>query len=368
MKKIILSVLLISFVHDGFLFANEDTSAQVSLPFEIYDNAGGQRTLYFGLDQTATDSIDLQLGEEDLPPFPPTGVFEARWILPKNGFNGSLSSYLDYRFTPGFPFTDSVEHRIKYQGADGADTMFFSWDFPPEITALMQDLVTGTVVNVPMSGIGVFGFTDFVVLDQMKFTVYYDAVVPVELISFGANVFNGSVKLQWSTATETNNSGFKVERSKDNNTFSEIGFVPGFGTTTEPKSYSFTDQSVNSGKYYYRLRQIDYDGTFEYSNVVQVEIKTPATFRLAQNYPNPFNPSTKISFSLAAESEVKLKIFNIVGEEIALLINNNLEAGLHSVDFVETAELSSGIYLYKIEARGKNGTEFIDVKKMMILK
>ena len=107
-------------------------SAQISIPFEIYDNAGGQKTLHFGLDQTATDSIDYLLGESDLPPFPPIGAFDARFILPKNSFNGSLSSWIDYRFAAGFPFTGTLEHRLKYQSAGGATKCILAGIYHPK--------------------------------------------------------------------------------------------------------------------------------------------------------------------------------------------------------------------------------------------
>jgi hypothetical protein len=153
------------------------TSAQISIPFQVYDNAGGQKTLYFGLDQTATDGIDIQLGESDLPPFPPIGAFEARWILPENNFNGSLSSWSDYRYAAGFPFSGTLEHRLKYQSADGATIMYFSWDLPPEVTGLLQDLVGGIVVNVPISGSGVYELTNFTAINQLKLFIYYNNIV-----------------------------------------------------------------------------------------------------------------------------------------------------------------------------------------------
>jgi hypothetical protein len=357
----------------------QDT-AKVSIPFLMYDNAGGQKMLYFGVDSTATDSIDINLGESDLPPFPPPGVFEARWILPQNGFNGSLSSYLDYRNMPVLPYTDTVEYRIRYQGANGADTMFFSWDFPVEVTALMQDLVTGTIVNVPMSGSGVFGLANFSVLDQMKLTVYYNAVTPVELISFTTNVNDNTVILNWITATEINNQGFEVERQVGSRqlavgnppngeaSWEKIGYVTGFGTTTEPKSYSFADNQLTTGNYTYRLKQIDFDGSYEYSNEVSVKVDfTPKEYTLYQNYPNPFNPGTKIDFSLATDSKVTLSVFNILGEKVAVILNNSMSAGNHSVNF-KAQGLNSGVYFYRIEAKGNDGTSFLSTKKMAITK
>jgi hypothetical protein len=193
------------------------------------------------------------------------------------------------------------------------------------------------------------------------------SIVPVELTSFTATVSGNSVNLNWETATEINNTGFVVERKSAASDFTQIGFVPGFGTTSEPKSYSFSDGSLSAGIYSYRLKQIDYDGTFEYSNVVEVEILAPDEFALAQNYPNPFNPSTKISFSLAVDSKVSLKVFDILGQEVAALINQDLTQGVHTYDF-NAVGLNSGVYFYKIEANGVDGNKFADTKKMILIK
>ncbi len=187
-------------------------------------------------------------------------------------------------------------------------------------------------------------------------------LVPVELTSFTGTQNGNTVSLTWTTATETNNSGFAVERSTNNSEFSQIGFVQGFGSTTEPQSYSFSDKDLKAGTYYYRLKQVDYDGSYEYSNVVEVGVKGPAKFALKQNYPNPFNPSTKISFELARDSHVLLTIYNALGQEVKQLVNDNLTSGIHEVDF--SAEgLQSGVYFYKIQAGN-----FVSIKKMMLLK
>ena len=155
------------------------TTAEVSIPFEVYDNAGGQKTLFFGLDQTATDGIDSNLGESDLPPLPPTGAFDARFILPENNFSGSLSSWRDYRYAAGFPFSGTIEHRLKYQSAGGATIMNFSWDFPPEVTGLLQDLATGNTINVVLSGTGTYELANFTIFNQLKLLIYYNNVVSV---------------------------------------------------------------------------------------------------------------------------------------------------------------------------------------------
>ena len=190
---------------------------------------------------------------------------------------------------------------------------------------------------------------------------FFDITVPVELKSFTGSSTNGNVTLNWSTATETNNLIFEIERRKENSDFVLIGFVEGKGTTTETQEYSYIDRNVTTGKYLYRIKQIDFDGTFEYSNEIEVDA-APVSFSLEQNYPNPFNPSTKISYSIPQKSFVTIKIFNSLGEEISQLVNEEKEAGRYEVNF-EANNHSSGVYFYKIEAG-----DFVDIKKMIFLK
>ncbi len=190
--------------------------------------------------------------------------------------------------------------------------------------------------------------------------------VPVELTSFSANSNGNNVSLSWTTATEVNNRGFEVQRLMGND-YTTVGFVEGYGTTTEAKSYSFIDKDIAQGSYSYRLKQVDFDGAFEYSNIVEVDVVTPAEFALEQNYPNPFNPSTKINFSLKVDSKVSMKVFNILGQEVATLINKDYAVGSHSFDF-NAANLNSGVYFYQIDAQGIDGTNFSSTKKMILTK
>ncbi|MDH3268072.1 MAG: T9SS type A sorting domain-containing protein [Ignavibacteria bacterium] len=196
--------------------------------------------------------------------------------------------------------------------------------------------------------------------------IYGSDPIPVELTSFTANASEGLVELSWITATETNNSGFEVQRSAGGE-FEAIAFVEGHGTTTETQAYTFADRNVNVGSYSYRLKQVDFDGTFEYSSVIEADVPAPATFALDQNYPNPFNPSTQIAFRLAVDSKVSLKVFDILGQEVITLVNTNLVAGAHTVNF-DASALNSGVYLYRIEATGIDGANFMDVKKMILTK
>jgi photosystem II stability/assembly factor-like uncharacterized protein len=210
-------------------------------------------------------------------------------------------------------------------------------------------------------------FTGFAAGDNGVILKTTDGGVPVEFTSFATNVVDESVVLKWTTATETNNQGFEVQSSTDGLSFNNIGFVPGFGTTTEPKSYSYIDQSVTSGKYYYRLKQVDYDGSFAFSGVVEAEVSLPTEFSLEQNYPNPFNPATTIEFSLPFEARVTINIYNLIGENVAEVASGNFAAGSHKVDF-NANTLTSGIYFYQLDTAGVDGKTFSSVKKMTLLK
>ncbi|MDP3149641.1 MAG: T9SS type A sorting domain-containing protein [Ignavibacteria bacterium] len=190
------------------------------------------------------------------------------------------------------------------------------------------------------------------------------AAVPVEMTAFSANSINGNVELAWKTATEKNNNGFDVERKSANSDFVKIGFVKGNGTTTNFSSYSFTDKNINANSAYsYRLKQVDFDGTFFYSNVVNVSAgQTPSTFALGQNFPNPFNPSTSISYSVPLSGVVTLAIFNTLGQKVKEVVNQFQEAGNYTVS-LNASDLSSGNYIYNISLNGQSIN-----KKMLLLK
>ena len=200
-------------------------------------------------------------------------------------------------------------------------------------------------------------------------------VLPVELTTFTLNLIDNTVVLKWETATEVNNYGFEVERQyqgirnkkqetrSNDEDWEKIGFVEGYGNSNSPKLYSFTDQSIeSSGQYLYRLKQIDIDGAFEYSNKVEVDIGYPNNYELKQNYPNPFNPSTTITYSIPNDGQVTLSIYDVLGNEVALLENGNKSAGNYSYNF-DASNFSSGLYFYTI----KSG-QFIETKKMLLVK
>jgi len=197
---------------------------------------------------------------------------------------------------------------------------------------------------------------------------YIDFPLPVELASFTSSVSNNRVNLKWTTSSEINNSGFDIERSFLKNSISEdwlkVGSQTGNGTTNYQSSYEFNEKDLLPGKYYYRLKQIDYNGNFRYHNLTgEIVIGIPDKFTLSQNYPNPFNPKTVISFGLQLAGRISIKIYDVNGKEISSLVNQSMEAGFHTTEF-DGSNFSSGVYFYVLNFEGKN----IDRKRMVLLK
>ena len=278
-----------------------------------------------------------------------------------------LNGKMDFVFGSRAAVPNAAITRLEYQGGDIS--------LPASYTASIIDQgyappgggtgrwmylaiaeVDGDANNEVLYGEGTGELAPIIVLD-------IEGKLPVELKSFSASVSDGFVNLSWLTATETNNRGFEIQRKANGNDFVAIGFVQGKGTTTQIQSYSFVDNNVQAGKYQYRLKQIDLDGSYSISSIVEVSILSPIEFSLAQNYPNPFNPSTTINFSLAKESNVNLKVFDLLGQEIISLVNNEfMNAGSYSYKF-DASTLASGTYIYRLEAG-----DFVQTKKMTLTK
>ena len=197
--------------------------------------------------------------------------------------------------------------------------------------------------------------------DMDIYTAVIDAVVPVELINFTARIVNGITLLEWTTVSETNNLGFEVERKLAEQGWVTIAFVEGHGTTTKNQNYRFSDEGI-AGTLYYRLKQIDYDGSITFSEEIEVNGVTVSTIHLAQNYPNPFNPATIINYQLGNDGFVSLKVFNSLGEEVAEVIDEYQSAGSYRITF-NGNDLPSGMYVYQL----KSGN-YSESKKMMLLK
>ncbi len=197
--------------------------------------------------------------------------------------------------------------------------------------------------------------------------------LPVELIYINAYVKNRNVHLNWQTSTEVNNYGFEIERAIIQQVgqtsvcqWNKIGIVNGYGNSNSPKEYSFIDNNPPSGKIKYRLKQIDFDGSFKYSQEVEVNIDAPKEYSLEQNYPNPFNPVTTIKFSIpeyaGEEIMTTLKVYDVLGREVATLVNEPKTAGYYEVKF-NASQLSSGVYFYKLESG-----RFVQIKKFVLMK
>ncbi|MBI3006239.1 MAG: T9SS type A sorting domain-containing protein [Ignavibacteriales bacterium] len=196
-------------------------------------------------------------------------------------------------------------------------------------------------------------------------TSWSDAPLPVQFVNFSVMTSRLGAELQWSTSSEINNYGFDIERrTVGSRGWSKIAFVAGAGTSTSPRDYSYVDVNLSPGRYAYRIKQIDNDGTFQYYGNAEVEIGLAAKeFRLESNYPNPFNPSTTIAFTLAEDGKATLKVFNMLGQEVATLFNSEAQAGrLQQVKF-DASQLPSGLYFAKLEA-GKQQM----MRKMVLLR
>jgi hypothetical protein len=198
--------------------------------------------------------------------------------------------------------------------------------------------------------------------------------LPVELSTFTAKANKLGVQLNWSTATEVNNYGFNVERRPETGngnaaeSWVKVGFVKGNGNSNSPKSYSFVDNNPLTGTVEYRLKQIDNDGSFEYSNKVEIKFNSPRQYHLSDNYPNPFNPVTTIKYSVAKKSLVSLKVYDILGRKVKTLEKNKLNPGKYTIRF-HSGDLASGLYIYKLSAKPVNGGKtFTSAKEMVLLK
>jgi predicted CXXCH cytochrome family protein len=253
------------------------------------------------------------------------------------------------------PFDYNVSFKMDYITYNGStsDPVAYSknWSVVKDNADLFQILYCTPLTTVQMAKIG---------MDTTK------SQIPVELISFSANVIGEEVILNWSTATELNNSGFEIQR-KTNQEFLKIGFAKGNGTTTESQNYSFVDKQLKPGFYSYRLKQIDLNGKYAFSKVINVQVVQGLNYSLEQNYPNPFNPETSIKYSIPQNGKVSIKVYNLTGKEIMTLIDKEMTAGSYEVKWNGTDNagitVPSGVYFMRLSS----GT-YVESKKMVFLK
>ena len=288
------------------------------------------------------DSTHVTL-ELSLPPDPPSNL---------------VAQFIPSPLSVELVWTDNSNNEngfIIEREAQGSDAFVVIDTVSANNTLYVDNTVAYATYNYRITAFNAFG--------QSTYSNIAQIVVPVELTAFNASIKDAGVLLEWTTASEINNMGFEIQRN-GSATWETIGFVEGNGTTTEINNYQFFNDLSgfnNTIKLQYRLKQIDFNGVFSYSDIVEVTF-VPENYSLSQNYPNPFNPSTSISFTLTKSTFVTLKIFNILGNEITTLVNQVMPGGKHEIKFIAN-NLPSGIYLYTITAN-----DFVDTKKMLLMK
>ena len=295
-----------------------DYALRVSPPTQVIENNAD--TIFYKVEVPAVKLYDQTVTfSATISPTPSQGSFQVSF-LPGN----TLTSY-----------PDSVRLRIITQG-----------------------LVTVGTYTITITSTGPFGPP----IHQRTVQMVVDNVIPVELVSFDAFVDKNDVVLKWNTATELNNMGFDIERRNENGEFEYVGFLRGKGTTSEYTSYSFVDKGLDAGKYYYRLKQKDYDGSYDYSRQVEVKVTSPMEYSLEQNYPNPFNPTTRIKYSVKEKNYVTLKVYDVLGNQVANLVDEVKEAGQYELLY-NASNLSSGVYYYTLTV-----DNFTSTKKFILIK
>jgi hypothetical protein len=302
-------------------------------PVRVNDDAGTSAYQWFGTMSVA-----------------PTGRIDAVWLDTRDN-PGSYNSALYYSYSTDAGVTWSQNEKL-------------SDSFNPHVGWPQQDKMGDYFHMVSDSnGASLAWAATFNNEQDVYYSYIATTIVPVELVSFSYSVEGNTVNLSWSTATELNNRGFEIQRSLNETNWSTIGFREGKGTTSEPQQYSYSDNlsGVESSRLYYRLKQIDFDGSFEYSNTLEVGV-VPSTYSLSQNYPNPFNPSTKIKYSIPQSSNVVIKVFNVVGDEVSTLVDGQKQAGTYELTF-NAENLPSGVYFYQLKAG-----DFIQTKRMILIK
>lgn len=337
----------------------------VEVAINIYGWTNGTYALVkMNVKNRESSSIPAVIGIEILPQVDGAyGGETVQWNAANQTVLINKTNWVGYKFFSG---AQTSLKSINWVSGYGTDALFYQWltqnSFDPPFTAGVDGAVAilGQAANniAPNQSVDFWfgislGANQTACLNNMTTCLAkYNQIVPVELTSFTANANGSTVELNWTTATEINNQGFEIERkTSEDLDWVLIGFKEGKGTTTEAQSYSYLDNisALQKGTVSYRLKQIDFGGTYSYSDIVEVDINpVPNHYELYQNYPNPFNPSTIISFGLPVSSQVKLIVYNSLGEQVAEIVNQNLSAGTYSYNF-DAAGLPSGVYVYTLQ-------------------
>jgi len=398
---------VITFGGSSYLRGVAPTGTSVN-KFSIYDYTGAKSfTMRFkirlgdsgGTNTATAGTWSLFIGDgagySDNASFSGSQVFTGiRFVFGASGaITAAYRNGASWTTLSGTPFAQGITYTVDIYGNNTTSTINYTYSSSQSVASNKFDLwIDGVLVgddlskaqlanNVNIDSWMIYGESSAsnqanIFLDDFDYTnSYADNPLPVELTSFTAastSSANGenNVVLNWQTATEVNNYGFEIERSEvrsQNLEWNKIGFVQGNGNSNSPRLFSFTDEYVPEGKYRYRLKQIDTDGKFEYSDIVEIDLTNPPLeFVLEQNYPNPFNPGTTIKYSLAKDSFVSLIVYDVLGNEVTVLVNEQQASGNYEVSFdgkSVSGDLTTGIYIYRL------GTgSFTSVKKMLFIK
>jgi hypothetical protein len=333
----------------GLMFRYCKTNADAIFP--IGNSAYNPATVRITGGDTGYFSATVKDSYTNNPP-DPTKCVTREWNV-SNITGGSPTVTLKFQFNTG-------EYGANFQPAGDIVVGHYSGGVWTELPAT----ISGGEASYLVEAGSISGFSYFTIGNQ--------GAMPVELMAFSGNAVGNQVKLSWSTSSEINNKGFDIERqfSSNGNSYSEwskVGFIQGNGNSTGIINYNFTDKCTETGKYKYRLKQIDYNGNFEYHNLsTLIDVGSPKKFEISQNYPNPFNPTTKIDFTIPKDANVLIAIFDITGKEVLKVVNENMKAGYYTKD-LNLSNQSSGVYFYRIISTA-GSEKFVDTKKMVLLK
>ncbi len=362
-----------------------------TIKFDVYLSGGSSGTWYFFAGNGTA------FGSAQSAPFTGSEVFAGIQFVfgVSNTITANNRNVAAWTQISGTPFAQNVGYTVAVVGNNSTNTVTYGNN---SVAANSYDLFVNGILagdDLPKAqltaaaSINAFRFygqssTSNVATIAIDNIVWYNSIdvgiaLPVELSSFEAFSIGKNVRLEWTTSTEVNNYGFEVQRKSillgpllqagsraagEAGGFQKVGFVGGHGTTSAPQNYSYTDNIYSAGAFLYRLKQIDRDGAFQYSNTVEVTVAlTTDDYRLSQNFPNPFNPSTTIRFAVKSPQRVSLNVYNMLGQEVRTLYNQEAEAGVvYAIPF-DGSGLSSGVYYYRLRT-----AERTELKKMLMLK
>ncbi|MFK7844470.1 MAG: T9SS type A sorting domain-containing protein [Rhodothermales bacterium] len=359
-----LSLLLLFLCHSAYAQPGPNDDPQLSVPISITDGTD-VITVFFGLDVRATAGVDDVPGlQENTPdvPLPPT--MDANLFISEGGARKKR----DYRFGNG---NDQSETHIlvitEAPATEASDMMTISWALPNHVSGILRQNGDGPTIAT-MSGSGsatvqtdIFNGSVTVQMD-ISYTNIPDGTLPVELTSFTSLVQDTRAVLRWETASETNNAGFEVQQ-RVNGDYSTIGFVNGRGTTTETQRYTFRTRELASGSHDFRLKQIDFDGTFAYSHTVSASIALAGAVEMAKPYPDPFNPQTQFTMTIAREQQVTVAVYDMMGRHIQTLHQGALSPSEAHLFTFEASNLPSGRYFIRAVGEFFNKSQSVTLLK-----